>query len=207
MSLEQVAAKAGVTVPTIKLVAEFEGCLKRVGPDQYGPYPCPAGVPTIGLGTTVYNETGQPVRMSDRPITRARAEELLAYDLAKKYAPAVRQSARKLQTVNQYGACVSFAYNCGTAAFKRSTLCWLINQGQYAKAADEFRKWTRGGGRVLPGLVRRREAERKMFLTPGAPYSATPTVEPSIPVTDAFPPPTTGGPGVLRTIFNWVFRR
>lgn len=168
MSLDTVAQQAGVPAPAIRLIAEFEGCLKKVGPDQYGPYLCPARVPTIGLGTTEYNQIGQPVRMSDAPITRARAEELLAYDIGVKYAPAVRRAVKSFQTANQFGACTSMAYNVGTAGFKRSTLCWLMNNGQYSRAADEFLKWTRGGGRVLPGLVRRRKAERAMFLAPGA---------------------------------------
>ena len=210
MGLEAVAQRVGVTVPTIQLVAEFEGCLKKVGPDQYGPYPCPAKVPTIGIGTTVYNETGRKVTLSDLPITRAKAEDLLGFDLGVKYAPAVRRAVKKFQTVNQYGACVSMAYNVGTAGFSRSTLCWLINQGQHAKATDEFLKWTRGGGRVLPGLVRRRKAERAMFLTPGPAYSAkpeAPTPTAGIPVGDAFPPPPPNPPGVLAWLSQRIFRR
>ena len=201
MSLDKVAQQSGVPAPAIRLIAEFEGCLKRVGPDQYGPYLCPARVPTIGLGTTVYNQTGRPVAMSDSPITRARAEELLAYDIGVKYAPAVRRAVKTFQTSNQYGACTSMAYNVGTAGFKRSTLCWLMNNGQYHRAADEFLKWTRGGGRVLPGLVRRRKAERAMFLTPGSSMTEAPGERPGKP--SVLPPPVAPRGGLISRMVLW----
>ncbi len=172
MALEDVASRAGVDADCIKLIAKWEGCLKKVGPDSYAPYLCPARVATIGYGTTVYNEVGRPVRMGDPTITKSRAEEFLAFDIGKKYAPAVDRAFNKWQTENQRSACVSFAYNVGTGGFARSTLCWLLKQGQYTRAADEFLKWTRGGGRVLPGLVNRRRDERAMFLRPGRPRDA-----------------------------------
>jgi len=170
MALVDVARSAGIPLEAVEVTAKWEGCLKKhKGLDLYDPYLCPARVPTIGLGTTVYNEVGRRVSMKDPPITRAKAEELLAYDLGKKYAPAVRRAA-KFKTQNQYAACISFAYNVGTAGFSRSTMCWLINQGRYEDAAKEFARWTRGGGRVLPGLVNRRRDERALFLRHGAAY-------------------------------------
>lgn len=175
MALADVAAKADIPLAAVQVTAKWEGCLKKIGPDLYAPYLCPARVATIGLGTTVYNEIGRKVTMSDRAISRARAEELLAFDLGKVYAPAVRRAA-KFRTVPQYASCISFAYNVGTGGFKKSTLAWLINQGRYDDAQREFMKWVRGGGRVLPGLVNRRRDEAKLFGTPGPSYSAAGSV-------------------------------
>lgn len=199
MSLDAVAARAGVSPACIQTIARWESCLKKVGPDAYAPYLCPARVPTIGYGTTVYNEIGRKVSMSDGTITKAKAEELLAYDIGKVYAPAVDRAFNKWQTENQRAACVSFAYNVGTYGFAKSTLCWLLKQGQYDRAASEFMKWTRGGGRVLPGLVNRRRDEQKLFRTPGnAPLSTAPqTVPKDNPVFEK-PKPV----GMFRTILR-----
>lgn len=197
MALDDVAVRAGVGTECIRIIAKWEGCLKKVGPDSYAPYLCPAHVPTIGYGTTVYNEVGRKVSMSDSPITKSKAEELLAFDIGKVYAPAVERAFNKWQHENQRWACTSFAYNVGTYGFQKSTLCWLLKQGQYERAADEFMKWTRGGGRVLPGLVNRRRDERALFLRkPG---------RPSV-VTQAPSQPAKGQGMVLRFI-GWLFRK
>jgi lysozyme len=68
-------------------------------------------------------------------------------------------------TSNQFSALVSLVYNIGSGNFQASTLRRLINRNEYEKAADEFPKWRRAGGRILPGLVRRRGVERALFLT------------------------------------------
>jgi lysozyme len=65
---------------------------------------------------------------------------------------------------NQFDALVSLAYNIGTNAFKTSTLVKYLNALDFKAAADEFLKWNRGGGKVMKGLVRRRETERALFL-------------------------------------------
>lgn len=167
MALDEVARQAGVDTACIKIIAKWESCLVKIkGQDLYRPYRCPANVPTVGIGTTVWPD-GRRVSMNDPPIPYARCEEVLAYDIGKRYAPAVDRAFSKWQHENQRSACVSFAYNVGTAGFSKSTLCWLLKQGQYERAADEFLRWTRGGGRVLPGLVNRRRDERKLFLTSG----------------------------------------
>ena len=200
MSLDDVARRAGVGPECIRIIAKWEGCLKRVAPNRYAPYLCPARVPTIGYGTTVYNQTGRKVSMSDPAITREKAEELLAYDIGKVYAPAVNRAFNKWQHENQQWACVSFAYNCGTYAFARSTMCWLLKQGQYARAAEEFMKWTRGGGRVLPGLVNRRRDERRLFLTVP---TGRPTTQPPAPAPSPTPQ-TEGRMGVFRSWLKWL---
>ncbi len=195
MALEDVARKAGVDATCIRLIAKWEGCLKRVGPDSYSPYLCPARVATIGYGTTVYNEVGVPVRMGDRAITKSKAEELLAFDIGKKYAPAVDRAFNKWPNENMRSACVSFAYNVGTAGFARSTLCWHLKHGNYSRAADEFMNWTRGGGRVLPGLVNRRRDERSLFLKPRAATAQTQPIEKT---------PTVLREGLIVRISRWL---
>jgi lysozyme len=68
--------------------------------------------------------------------------------------------------LNQFSALVSFAFNVGTSALAKSTLLRYLNKGKYFEAALQFRRWTRGGNVILPGLVRRREAEKNLFLKP-----------------------------------------
>ena len=197
MSLEQVSQRAGVDIACIEIIARWESCLKKVGPNSYGPYLCPARVPTLGYGTTVYNEIGRKVSLSDPPITKEKAEELLGYDIGKVYAPAVDRAFNKWQHENQRSACVSFAYNVGTYGFAKSTMCWLLKNGQYERAADEFLKWTRGGGRVLPGLVNRRNDERRLFL------AKTTAKQASVPAAGPRPqsPPQSG---YYRTVLRWL---
>lgn len=189
MSLERIAKEANVDLACIKVIAKWEGCLKRVSPGMFGPYLCPARVPTIGRGTTVW-PNGRKVSMADAPITQARCDELLAFDIGKKYAPAVDRLRLPWKHGNQRSACISLAYNAGTAGFAKSTMAWLIRHKQYDRAALEFRKWIRGGGRVLPGLVNRRRDEESLYRTPGGTLPATTiAAEPS-----ASPPPQQAPP-------------
>ncbi|MBB1161443.1 lysozyme [Aquariibacter albus] len=133
------------------LCRHFEGFIAH-------PYLCPAGVPTIGYGSTRYAD-GTPVRLTDPPICREAAERLLRLTLTRDYLPAVRQLCPGVDTPGRLAALVDFAYNCGTGNLKASTLRRKVNAEDWDAVPTELRKWTRGGGRVLPGLVRRREAE------------------------------------------------
>lgn len=126
------------------------------------PYLCPAGIPTIGFGSTRY-EDGRTVALKDAPIDRARAERLMLAVLAAEYAPAVRRYVIVTLTQGQFDALVDFAYNCGTQNLRTSTLLRLLNSGDYAGAAAQFDRWTRANGEVLGGLVKRRAAERRLF--------------------------------------------
>jgi len=121
----------------------------------------PVGVWTIGYGTTMID--GQPVYRGLR-ITEAEAEALLQNDL-NRFERAVRNGVTIDINSNQFSALVSFTYNVGSGAFQGSTLRRRLNQNDIAGAADEFLRWVRGGGSVLPGLVRRRDAERALFLS------------------------------------------
>jgi len=138
--------------PEEKIVAEFEGLRLEA-------YLCPAGVLTIG-----YGHTGPDV-FHGQVITKEEAADLLYTDLNK-----FRQAVVSLVDVplnsNQFGALVSFVYNVGIGAFKASTLLRKLNQEDYEGAANEFKRWNKGGGQVLRGLVRRRAAEEALFRLP-----------------------------------------
>jgi lysozyme len=141
----------------VDLIKEFEGLRLRA-------YRCPAGVLTIGYGTTVY-PTGRKVQMGEQ-ITAEQAEEYLRSDL-RAFEREVERMVLVPLNSNQFAALVSFAYNLGAEALRKSTLLRLLNAHNYAGVAEQFARWTYAAGKQLPGLVRRRAAERALFLTPG----------------------------------------
>lgn len=143
----------------ILLIKSFEGLSLKA-------YLCSAGVPTIGYGTTYYPD-GRKVRLGET-CTQEEAERYLIFDIHKKnikLAPYLRGIGVKL-TSNQYSALVSLAYNVGEGVITNSarSMSKAIKSGDYGAMAAAFLLYNRAGGRVLPGLVRRREAERALFL-------------------------------------------
>ncbi|MCF8154860.1 MAG: lysozyme [Rhodoferax sp.] len=133
------------------LARRFEGL-------YLSPYLCPAGVPTIGYGATYY-EDGTRVQLTDPPITRARAEVLLLWMVRTVYLPAVVKLCPAVDNPQRLAALIDFTFNLGAGQLKASTLRKRVNAGDWDAVPGELRKWTRGGGRVLRGLVIRREAE------------------------------------------------
>lgn len=127
------------------------------------PYLCPANVPTIGVGSTFY-EDGRRVTLADPPITLERAKGLLLWEL-ERCLPVVLRLCPALRGWGDQatGAVLDFAFNCGTGNLQASTLRKRINADDVEGAQVEVMKWVRGGGKVLPGLVRRRAAERALF--------------------------------------------
>lgn len=138
----------------LAIIKKFEGFRAK-------PYACPAGVATIGYGSTYYAD-GKPVKLTDAPVTEAQAQELLQATLAK-YEACVNGAVKMPINQNQFDALVSFTYNVGCSAFRNSTMLHLFNQGYAPQAAAQFYRWTRGDGKVLAGLVSRRAAERALF--------------------------------------------
>ena len=132
-----------------RLIRPFEGCRLHA-------YACPAGVPTIGYGAT-----GPDIHLG-LVWTQAQADARLAADIAR-FERGVRRLVRVPCTDGQLGACTSLAFNIGLTAFGGSTLLRRLNAGDYAGASAQFSRWTRAAGRILPGLVRRRDAERACF--------------------------------------------
>lgn len=132
----------------LDLIKSFEGL-------RLSAYKCPAGVWTIGYGTTAGVKPGQS-------ITKERAEELLRDDV-KRFEDQVLRLVKVPLTQGQFDALVSFTYNLGAANLGNSTLLRLLNAGDYKGAAAQFDRWTKAGGKELPGLVKRRAAERALF--------------------------------------------
>lgn len=122
------------------------------------PYLCPAGVPTIGYGATYY-EDGRRVQLTDPPITRERAEALLLWMVRTKYLPSVVALCPGARDPGRLAALIDFTFNLGSGNLRASTLRKRVNAGDWDQVPTELRKWVRGGGRVLRGLVLRREAE------------------------------------------------
>ncbi len=131
----------------------FEGLRLVAYPDPGNPA---TGEPwTIGYGHTAGVKRGDTC-------TEEQATEWLRSDL--QYAEAaVRHLVDVPLTQGQFDALVSFVFNCGQVAFGNSTLLRLLNAGNVASAAGQFARWNKGANGPLPGLTRRREAERKMF--------------------------------------------
>lgn len=141
----------------LDLIKEFEGLSLK-------PYLCSAKVPTIGYGSTFY-ESGAKVQMTDKPITKERAEDLLEI-VANRFATRVFTMLKKPVTQNQFNALVSFAFNVGTTALQNSTLLKLVNNNPNdANISKEFLRWNKAGGRVVQGLTNRRIKESALYFT------------------------------------------
>lgn len=125
------------------------------------PYLCPAGVATIGYGTIRYPD-GSPVTLFDAPLTKIQAKKLLIHQLQADYVPHVMRLCKNL-SVRQFNAVLSFAYNLGVNALKNSTLLKRLNSGDIAGARIEIMRWVYGGGKMLSGLVARRQQERDLL--------------------------------------------
>lgn len=137
----------------LALIKEFEGL-------RLTAYRDPVGVLTIGYGST-----GPHVRPG-MTITEAEADALLQRDL-ERFEKVVAELDPKA-TDNQFAALVSFAFNLGADALRRSTLLRKHIQGDYAGAKAEFARWKYAGGKVLNGLIRRRAAEAELYGTQDA---------------------------------------
>ncbi len=142
--------------PGAELCARFEG-MHTVRNGMVHAYLCPANYPTQGRGIVVPS-------MYVPPITIEEAE--LRFDIFfARYEAAAVKMLKVHATPNQIGALASFCFNVGIGALKSSTLLRKFNRGDPAdEVAREFLKWNKGGGRVLPGLTRRRAAEAALFL-------------------------------------------
>lgn len=140
------------------LCRQFEGYRAK-------PYLCPANVATIGYGSTYYAD-GRKVTLEDAPMSEPDARALLMYELQHTYLPgALRHCPSLIADERKCNAIVDFCYNLGIGRLQTSTLKRKINAGDWEGAKEQLMLWTRGGGKVLPGLVRRREAEKALLLS------------------------------------------
>ena len=139
----------------LKLIKEFEGC-KLIS------YKCPAGVWTIGIGSTRYAD-GSPVKANQALPNEAAAIQLLTKTLAS-YEHTVNTIGTEL-TQNEYDALVCLCYNIGSGNFATSTLVKMLKAGEpKSEVAKQFLRWDKAGGKPLAGLTRRRNAEAELFL-------------------------------------------
>lgn len=136
------------------LIKQFEGFRATA-------YLCPAGIWTVGYGTTRIN--GNKVTKGAR-VTTEEADMFLEQDL-KQFEDCINSTVSVELTQNQFDALVAFVYNVGVGNFQKSTLLKKLNSGDYDAAAEQFLRWDKAGGRTLAGLTRRRKAERELFLS------------------------------------------
>jgi lysozyme len=140
---------------------------------RYKPYRCPARLWTIGVGHVLYPIQGRlPLDQRDsyslhpehnRTFSKDEVDGILSADL-QRFEAGIAKLFPMVLTQGQNDALVSFGFNLGLGGVQRSTLRQKVLRGE-AEAADEFLKFTRGGGKVLPGLVKRRQDERSLFLS------------------------------------------
>lgn len=138
----------------IELVKRFEGFYAT-------PYKCPGGVWTIGYGTTLY-PSGRRVKENDRACTLEQAEKWLHHELDKCECVVIKYCKPYLNQ-KQRAALSSFVYNLGKGAFLASTLRRRINNGDFGDVPYQIKRWNKAGGKVLRGLIRRREAEAELW--------------------------------------------
>ena len=159
------------------LMHRFEGCRNK-------PYLCPAHIWTIGYGHVLYQEQirlpmvrvegkdipmirkEMPLRTEDNRVwTKDEIEELFAADVATFERGVLRLVPGVVGRQGAFDALVSISFNFGLGNLQRSTIRMKANRGDWEGAAEAFMAWTKGGGKVLPGLVKRREAEKALFLS------------------------------------------
>jgi lysozyme len=144
------AAERLLEVDGLELIKAFEGLRLKA-------YLCSARVWTIGYGHTKGVKQGAVC-------TQAEADAFLLEDV-KWVLTAVERTVKVPLTPGQRAAINSFVFNCGAGAFRTSTMLRKLNTGDYKGAAAEFPRWNKAGGKVINGLVSRRKAERKVFLS------------------------------------------
>ena len=132
----------------VSLIKKFEGC-------ELEAYQCSANVWTIGYGHTKDVEKGDT-------ITKEEAEQMLIDELHE-YENYINKYVNVALSQNQFDALVSWVYNLGPANLTASTMLKVLNNGKYEEVPAQMKRWNKAGGKVLDGLVRRREAEALLY--------------------------------------------
>ncbi len=157
-----------VSQVAIQMIKHHEGVRTK-------PYRCPALLWTVGVGHVI-DPSHTAVKYEERKnlpipagwarvLTMDEVDSLLAQDLGRFERGVVRLCPAAVSRQGVFDALVSFAFNVGLGNLQRSSLRMKTNRGEFEEAADEFLKWTKAAGRVLPGLVKRRNDERALYLT------------------------------------------
>lgn len=142
-----------ISLAGLALIERFEGFSPT-------PYLCPAGWWTIGYGHLIRDDELPRWRGIDQPTAR----NILREDIGVAEAAVIRLIRVPL-TQHQFDALVCFTFNVGAGALQRSTLRRVINRGDHDEVPDQLMRWIWGGGRKLPGLVRRRRAEAALYCS------------------------------------------
>ena len=152
-------------------------CIEQIKKDEgvrSRPYQCPALLWTVGVGHVI-DPNHAKVKLADRKqlpipagwdrvLSADEIDEILRKDLAR-FESGVLRLIKVPMTQGQFDALVSFSFNVGLGNLQNSTLRMKLNRGDYEGAAEQFLVWTKAGGRVLPGLVKRRTHEKEMYLS------------------------------------------
>jgi lysozyme len=146
-----------MTSEGLALIRRFEGFRAKAYRDA-------AGVWTIGYGHT--SMAGAPLVMPGMKIGKAEAERMLAADV-EQFARGVARLLTRELTPEQFSAVVSFAFNVGLGGLAKSSVLKAVNAGDHAAVARRLQLWVKAGGRVLPGLVKRRAAEAALYAGAG----------------------------------------
>jgi lysozyme len=168
----------------VKLSKAGEDLMHRFEGFRNKPYLCPAHIWTIGYGHVLYQEQirlpmvrvegketpmirrEMPLKAEDnRAFTKTEIDELFRADVGTFERGVLRLVPGVVGRQGAFDALVSISFNFGLGNLQRSTIRMRANRGDWEGAAEAFMVWTKGGGKVLPGLVRRREAERTLFLS------------------------------------------
>jgi lysozyme len=139
------------------------------------PYLCPAKLWTVGVGHVLYPEQAN-MKLEDRKDlwlhpednrvwTMEQVNALLEFDLNRFERGVARLCPSSTSNQNHFDALVSFSFNVGLGSLQKSSLRMKYNRGEYEEAANEFLKWAKAGGKVLPGLLKRRSDEKALFLS------------------------------------------
>lgn len=155
IQLASLNATRPVNAATVDLVRQFEGLYLKAYQDE-------VGVWTIGYGHTA--DEGDIVPAPGLVITEAKAIQLLAHDL-NNHVARVQQLVTATVNDNMFGALVSFSFNLGDYNLQQSTLLSRVNTRRFSECINEFPKWNHAGGKVLPGLTRRRLSEANLFCS------------------------------------------
>ena len=157
-----------VSPAAIDMIKHHEGVRNK-------PYRCPALLWTVGVGHVIdpthlnvpfLERKNLPIPAGwDRILSMGEVDDLLIADLARFERGVLRNCPSAIGRQGIFDALVSFSFNVGLGSLQRSTLRMKTNRGDFDEAADEFLKWTKAAGRVLPGLVKRRMDERAMYLS------------------------------------------
>lgn len=142
----------------LELIKKYEGCHKRQADGTLIAYKCPAGVWTVGWGSTGRYVREGTVWTQEKADERLEKDAQAAIDAALKASPILQGADFKLAAI------ADFIYNLGIGNYQSSTLKKRVDAGNWLEASQEIRRWNKAGGKVLAGLTARREDEAKLIL-------------------------------------------